>query len=754
MARKNQNLEINTFVKGLVTEASPLNFPDNASLEEKNFVLNRDGSRQRRLGMDFEAGYSNLNRSIVLSDVPDLPVKSFIWENPNRDGTLEIAVIQVGHDLFFYNAKASAISSAPLNSGNSFTLTGPEAATIEATSIQGYLILSTGTTEVARLTYDYTNDEVTGELYQLSIRDLFGIDDGLTPGERPTSLSDAHEYNLSNQGWPVELSMVNEQEGSTTPEVKNPVTQTFADVGFYPSNEDQVHLGKTGSAEEPSAVDAYSPWELLKSPSLGTLAPRGSEIIGLFKRGEDRGPLTPQDETRGSVSSVAAYSGRIFYGLTEEQLIGGDSRSPRLGTYIMFSQTIAGSDTFPKCYQEGDPTVEDIGEVVATDGGYVVIPEAGKVLALAPLGSSLYVLATNGVWAISGGETGFSATDQQVDKVTSIGPLTASSVMSSESFLTYWSSGGIYSISVDNVTLKGTASNLTDGVIQSFYQEIPSTSKANAVAVYDQIKKQIRWLYSGGQVAHISQFDRELIFDVGLQAFYTNKVDPISTSDGPYLSGYIPLAEAVEVDKVEDVVSEGVTVTSAGIDVTVTEMVVDINLESAVKYLTSTGSGAATDFTFSTFSDIGFADWVTYDGVGVDAEALMLTGYMTGGAISRDKIVTHLVTHLERTETSFIEEDDGLVADNPSSCLVQAQWAWTNTVDSGRWGKEFQAYRLPRFYVGDDVNDPFSYGHKVISSRSKLRGKGEALSLQFKSEPGKDLRLLGWGLSVKADDRI
>jgi hypothetical protein len=51
-------LERNTFIKGLITEANPLTFPENASIDEDNFVLNRDGSRQRRNGMDYENDYA------------------------------------------------------------------------------------------------------------------------------------------------------------------------------------------------------------------------------------------------------------------------------------------------------------------------------------------------------------------------------------------------------------------------------------------------------------------------------------------------------------------------------------------------------------------------------------------------------------------------------------------------------------------------------------------------------------------------
>lgn len=61
MARQQAQAEINNFVGGLVTEASPLTFPENASLDEKNFVLNRDGSRRRRLGMRIMTGEGKIN---------------------------------------------------------------------------------------------------------------------------------------------------------------------------------------------------------------------------------------------------------------------------------------------------------------------------------------------------------------------------------------------------------------------------------------------------------------------------------------------------------------------------------------------------------------------------------------------------------------------------------------------------------------------------------------------------------------------
>ena len=57
MANIKEDVQNNTFVQGLITEASPLAHPKNASSDEINFKLNRDGSRDRRLGIDFEDGF-------------------------------------------------------------------------------------------------------------------------------------------------------------------------------------------------------------------------------------------------------------------------------------------------------------------------------------------------------------------------------------------------------------------------------------------------------------------------------------------------------------------------------------------------------------------------------------------------------------------------------------------------------------------------------------------------------------------------
>ena len=101
MPRNYQPVEFNTFVGGLVTEASPLNFPSNASLDEENFTLNKDGTRSRRAGVPFENGYQIINSTSSLID-GELVVSSFKWENAGGLSTNTIICVQMGDTIDFF----------------------------------------------------------------------------------------------------------------------------------------------------------------------------------------------------------------------------------------------------------------------------------------------------------------------------------------------------------------------------------------------------------------------------------------------------------------------------------------------------------------------------------------------------------------------------------------------------------------------------------------------------------------------------
>jgi len=763
MPRQKTNLEINTFVKGLITEAGPLTFPENASLEDVNFVLNRDGSRQRRFGMDFETNsvQKSLGYDVLAADTTN--INSAVWKNPIGDGSLDIAVVQVNDELFFFDNSAASISNAPLNGGSSVTISSLSGNDATFASIQGNLLVTNGSRYPSLLTYDSATQLISSDTITLQTRDLFGVDDNYAVNLRSGSLSVAHEWNLRNQGWPSSFDCARSRNGDGIV-FADPVSYSKSKQGIYPANTDLLWAATIDTAKEPEAVGTFWPEELYKNLFGTTPAPKGSAILDLFERGASRISLNlnrltneaslPQDETLGNVSNVGFYAGRVFYAITETGLTGGDDNSPKLGTMIFYSQVVDNVDKLGKCYQEADPSAEDINDVIATDGGFISIPEAGKILTLTPLGTSLFVITTNGVWEVSGGEKGFSASEQKLSKVTNIGAVSASSVVVSENLLSFWSESGIQGIQIDEISLAGKVDNITQSTVQELYDNIPVAAKVNATAVYDSVARQVRWLYRDRTLASSGFYNKELIYDLNLQAFYESNVEAVNTASGPFLSGYLDLPNAVSVSATEDVVVNDVVVTADGEDVTVTTREVDEGIRASTKYLTFDTTTSNTTFTFSSYSNLDFIDWLTYDDVGIDAPATLLTGYLTGGAGSKVKHISALVVHLRRTEEGFTDTGDGFEAVGPSSCLVQAQWQWTNSASSGRWGTEFQAYRIPRMYVNDNVNDPYDYGFSVISSKNKLRGKGNALSVKFSTEPAKNLHLYGWGLEVLVDQNM
>ena len=54
MPRRKAPLQVNQFSKGLYTELNPLETNLETTSDELNMDLNRDGSRSKRLGFDFE----------------------------------------------------------------------------------------------------------------------------------------------------------------------------------------------------------------------------------------------------------------------------------------------------------------------------------------------------------------------------------------------------------------------------------------------------------------------------------------------------------------------------------------------------------------------------------------------------------------------------------------------------------------------------------------------------------------------------
>lgn len=172
-----------------------------------------------------------------------------------------------------------------------------------------------------------------------------------------------------------------------------------------------------------------------------------------------------------------------------------------------------------------------------------------------------------------------------------------------------------------------------------------------------------------------------------------------------------------------------------------------------IKYLCITDITPSVTISFGSYKEPTHYDWKSVDGIGVDAPSYVLTGRVSAGDNQLKKSVPYVTFHLQKTETGFIESPAGsgeYIAANPSSCLVQAQWGWTNSASSNKWGKQFQAYRLTRHWIPSNLSGTFDNGYDIMDSKCKLRGNGPSLALLIQSEPGKHLNLYGWSMVVES----
>lgn len=820
MARAKTQVERNAFVRGLITEASPLTFPENASVDEINFVLNRDGSRQRRLGMDFENENTLVQTLGNYVTFPDYNINTYKWDNVNNDPTVSLGVVQVGNALWFVDLFSNNLSSNVKNGGVGFVInsanvgfTASGTTLMDFTSIDGTLIVASSEFDnPIAISYDAGSDSVKGTQIQIDVRDIWGVADGLAVDERPATLSDEHKYNLLNQGWP--LSRITASLGNTTTQIATGTTQLLkekfpqyydssgnriyefyrtggfyegdwysaqevynlygndgnvayvplsasgsATTGYYPSNADIYYVGKKLDAGGNPSYD----FALVEEASFGsTPAPKGKFIVNAFQRGIDRssetGLVLLEDSDAGNITAVASYAGRVFYGGVTSNRTEGDSLNPNYAGTLFFTQTVKYQDQLGRCYQEADPTSEEISDLVASDGGTIKIPEAGQILRLIVKDASLIVIADNGAWQITGPDNVFRADDFSITQITNVGCISKKSVINAEGTILYWSDAGIYALTPTDTGML-MAENLTETTIQTLYNNIPSVGRANAVGQFDFAGRKLSWLYNDTDgydgIEFRKRFNKELVFDTVLKAWYVLEIydTPASYNSGfsPFVAGYMPTQVFNTQDYAEPVVVNGEQVTVNGEDVVVTRTVRSRGV-SQNKYLVFQFNPVDGDYymSFAHYINADFKDWSL-----TDAAAYLVTGQELYGDTQRKKGINYLNLHFKRTEYGFEDVGGGnLEALGRSGCLCQVRWDFANHANSGKFGTQFQGYRLRRPYFPSGVNDTFDYGWEVITTKNRLRGSGRAISFRFETEAGKDCYLLGWAMDVEGQTNV
>ena len=743
MAQKGEKA-YRSFVKGLVTEANQLTFPENASVDEENFVLNRDGSRSRRLGVDYESAYQLNATGLTATDIKEGRQSFHVWESPAGDTTVSLGLVRIKNKIWFLNLLTSNPSANLKNSGSPVTIVGLSNNDIETTVVHNKcVIVSKDLPKPIVLTYDPSSGAVSQSEISLKIRDIYGVDDGLALDTRPASLSSAHKYNLRNQGW---------NEKIVTDTGADAIDYTYTVTGVYPSNSDTWSLGKVSNPSA-SNYEKYDPDTLLKNSLSNFQIAKGSFIIDAFDRGADRMAKSdvttglPTDREEGNLSTITSYAQRLFYSGVESSVSNGDSRSPNYSGYIFFSKIIRNDEDFGICHQEADPTDPGINDLIDTDGGSIQIPDATRIVKIIASQASVLVFCENGVWEIYGDTGGFIATSFQASKISTNGITNRNAVINVNGNFIYWSKAGIYLIKPDQASGRFSAQSISLTTIQTLYLNIPEVAKNNAKGFYDEKENRIRFLYNDStgysSSNYPNSYNKELIYDLTLKAWYKNNISSLAT-DSPYIADYAPIPGYSVTSREESVVAgiETVIVT-AGTTVVVPDDV-PVSRAEQFSFLTIVG----TSFTLSKYNGSDFLDWKTKDAVGVNYSSYLVTGYELFGDVMRQKSIPYIFFYLQKTEDGFITSGGDLILKKQSSCRVQSQWGWANSAANGKWGSEFEAYRLLRNYTPSGDTDTFDTGESMVVTKNKLRGSGKCISLYIQSSQGKDMKLLGWAHPV------
>jgi hypothetical protein len=202
MGQAKTNKLYRTFVKGLVTEASPLTYPEDTTLDELNTVPFRKGNRQRRYGINY-----NPSNSTPRPYDSTRAKSEFVWAAVAAKPALTFLVVQNDNEVSFYDRSQQAFAAnkkAFTVDLNSYTRPGVSTAgalPCHFAAGKGILFIVNQDVEPLSVSYDPNSDSISVNKIVIQMRDYEGVPDGLANDAEPSQLSVAHFYNLLNQGW-------------------------------------------------------------------------------------------------------------------------------------------------------------------------------------------------------------------------------------------------------------------------------------------------------------------------------------------------------------------------------------------------------------------------------------------------------------------------------------------------------------------------------------------------------------------------
>lgn len=721
---------VNTFVKGLITESGELTFPENASTDELNCELFRDGSRRRRKSLAKETGGSNSTFT-----VPSGATIAFgEWRNVGNDAQKTYVVIQVDQTLYFYSKVRAPYSEQEVTGSinlSTYQVAGKQALQYKCqfVSVLGYLVV------VSPAINPIYIEEDTGVLnvtqFPCYARDFKWLGDrsGYTSEIASGSVSAERQYDTLNAGWPSTTFTPTISTWTNTSSTDDQLGTYITAQTAYPPLTHPWYSGKNSSG-----VFSVAEWQKVYSGS--SIIGNGHFVYDLWEK--DRtgvsgvASLTTVTES-SRFSCVETFFERVFFsGLSSKENAGK----------VFFSKILQEIGELGYFFQKNDPTAEDISDLLDDDGGVINIPDAVNIKKLYAFRNSIFVFAENGVWQITGVDNAFKSTAYSITKVTDVGILSPQSFVAAEGVPFWWGRHGIYTLAFDEY---GNASerNLSISTIQTRWNNIDTASREEVQAEYDRVNKKIIWLYPSNGSADLTKKNELLILDVTLQAFYPWSIsDEIAPTD--YVIGMQFYSGLGSVDLTFNVVTAAGdnVVTSTGDNVTSEQPSPLANTSISVVFFVRNSSDQTMTLAF--FNGENFLDWGS-----ADYTSFAETGYDFIGDMVLRKTAPYLVTYLRETETGWTgSETFGYSPVNESSLLVSTYWDFKKAPSSIAQ----QAYRRNQLNLVDP--EVFTSLESVVTSRLKCRGRGRSMRIRIESETGKDFIYLGHSLIADVAGRF
>jgi hypothetical protein len=688
----------NNFSKGLITEATAMNYPENSVAEADNCVFLKNGKVIRRWGLDFEDDYQVttfealgiMGEALAPEDYYDsLAFTEFEWNSVSNNGNLSLMVVQVGNMLVFFevdgenkvsaNRKSFTVNLSSFQTTVPFDDEGQYVAAVQCSFASGFgtLFVTHPLCNPFYVTYSAATDTISTAPITLSVRDFERLNDSLAIDNRPSTNSNLHKYNLYNQGWYIDAK-------NATPAVANVLTYWDGARTDFPSNADIWWVNKNSSNQFDSAFIDTTP--VGNSP-----APNGHYIYNAFSYGRNTALSVtglPDPSTTYRPRTTAFYSGRVWYAGVPDQ--GYNSK-------IYFSKVVEGTSDFGTCYQAGDPTSEHNSDLLEIDGGVIVIPDLGNVYRLLPVGSSLLIFASNGIWKIVAPNDVFAANSFGVQKISSASISAPYSVVIAEGLPFWWDKAGIYTIQIDQTSGKETVINISEATIQSLINAIPDENLNYVKGAYNNIDKNIHWIYRSEDAESLTEsfkYDKLIVLNLSNQSFSPQTI----SSSVPSVAGLLFTSQS----------NNDALLTERG--------------ASVVKFLTigNFGTDDTEALTISQFNRSDYGDWESYGGAPSNFSSYFITGYRVRGDLLKKFQSNYMVVIME-------QEDD-------SSCLIQGVWDYSNSPSTGHYTSSQQLFRS---------NTTKDYSRRKI----KIRGNGYSLQFKFRSETGMPFTIVGWTTS-------